>query len=86
MIIANIVHSSFAGLMMGVSLFHIYMGSKVGVEGAYEGMRYGYVDEAWAKEHHELWYDDLKTGKIKTETAEGSPEAPQVLQGVGEPT
>ncbi|MBM3398909.1 MAG: formate dehydrogenase subunit gamma, partial [Betaproteobacteria bacterium] len=23
-----------------------------------------YVDETWAKEHHELWYDDIKAGKI----------------------
>lgn len=82
MIIANIVHSSFAGLMMGLSLFHMYMGSKpTGVEGAYEGMRYGYVDEAWAKEHHELWYADVKSGKIKTGSAEGTPEAPQVAHG-----
>jgi formate dehydrogenase subunit gamma len=27
-------------------------------------MRTGYVDEGWAKEHHELWYDDVKAGKI----------------------
>lgn len=27
-------------------------------------MKTGYVDEAWAKEHHELWYDDIKAGKI----------------------
>jgi formate dehydrogenase subunit gamma len=27
-------------------------------------MRDGYVDETWAKEHHELWYDDIKAGKI----------------------
>jgi formate dehydrogenase subunit gamma len=22
-------------------------------------MKTGYVDATWAKEHHELWYDDL---------------------------
>jgi formate dehydrogenase subunit gamma len=27
-------------------------------------MREGYVDETWAKEHHELWYNDVKSGKI----------------------
>jgi formate dehydrogenase subunit gamma len=27
-------------------------------------MRTGHVDEAWAKEHHEYWYDDIKSGKI----------------------
>jgi formate dehydrogenase subunit gamma len=24
-------------------------------------MRTGYVDEAWAKEHHEYWYDEVKS-------------------------
>ena len=23
----------------------------------------GYVDETWAKEHHEYWYDKVKSGK-----------------------
>ena len=41
-------------------------------------MRYGYVDEAWAKEHHEYWYNDVKSGKIKLGTASGVPGAPQV--------
>ncbi|MDP1657704.1 MAG: formate dehydrogenase subunit gamma, partial [Hylemonella sp.] len=34
------------------------------MEGAYKAMKTGYVDETWAKEHHELWYDDIKAGKI----------------------
>ena len=34
------------------------------MDGAYDGMRNGYVDEAWAQEHHEYWYDDVKAGKI----------------------
>ena len=24
-------------------------------------MRSGYVDETWAKEHHEYWYNDMKS-------------------------
>jgi formate dehydrogenase subunit gamma len=36
----------------------------VGMSGAYQAMRTGYVDETWAKEHHEYWYDDVKAGKI----------------------
>ncbi|MFN8954985.1 MAG: formate dehydrogenase subunit gamma, partial [Burkholderiales bacterium] len=36
----------------------------IGMRGAYKAMRTGYVDETWAKEHHELWYDDVKSGKI----------------------
>ena len=30
---------------------------------SYRAMRTGYVDETWAKEHHEYWYDKVKSGK-----------------------
>jgi formate dehydrogenase subunit gamma len=35
----------------------------IGVEGAYGNMRRGYTDETWAKEHHEIWYNEMKSGK-----------------------
>ena len=76
MIEANLVHAVAAGAVMAASLGHIYLGS-IGLEGAYEAMRYGYVDEAWAKEHHEYWYNDVKSGKVKAGTAAGLPVAPQ---------
>jgi len=76
MIEANLVHAVTAGAVMAISLGHIYLGS-IGLEGAYDAMRYGYVDEAWAKEHHEYWYNDIKSGKIKAGTASGVPVAPQ---------
>jgi formate dehydrogenase subunit gamma len=76
MIEANVVHAVAAGAVMAASLGHIYLGS-IGLEGAYEAMRNGYVDEAWAKEHHEYWYNDIKSGKIKAGRAVGAPVAPQ---------
>jgi formate dehydrogenase subunit gamma len=33
------------------------------MEGAYRAMRDGYVDEQWAKEHHSIWYDEVRQGK-----------------------
>ena len=48
--------------MLG-GLGHIYMGT-LGMAGAYDAMRTGYVDETWAKEHHEYWYNDVKSGKV----------------------
>jgi len=77
MIQMHVVHSVAAGLVMAMSLGHIYLGT-IGVEGAYKAMRFGYVDEAWAKEHHEYWYQDVKQGKVRTGSAEGTPEAAQV--------
>jgi formate dehydrogenase subunit gamma len=58
---AHIVHSVAAVLVIALGLGHIYMGT-IGVEGAYRNMADGVTDEAWAKEHHELWYNDLKRG------------------------
>jgi len=58
--IANITHGVGALLFMAASLGHIYMGT-IGTEGAYKAMRTGYVDETWAKEHHELWLKDVKS-------------------------
>jgi formate dehydrogenase subunit gamma len=54
---ANVIHAVAAVLFLTMALSHIYLGT-VGVEGAYEAMRTGYVDEIWAKEHHEYWYRD----------------------------
>lgn len=61
--IASMIHGVSTTLMMVMFALHIYLGT-VGVEGAYEGMRTGYVDETWAKEHHDLWLDDIKAGRI----------------------
>jgi formate dehydrogenase subunit gamma len=35
-------------------------------------MKTGYVDETWAKEHHELWYDDIKAGKIPAQRSQSA--------------
>ena len=58
---ASIVHMIAAVLVISASLGHIYLGT-IGVEGAYQAMRTGYVDEIWAKSHHEYWYNDVKGG------------------------
>lgn len=59
---ANVIHAIAAVIFMGLALGHIYMGT-IGVEGAYESMRNGMVDEAWAKEHHEYWYDEVRNNQ-----------------------
>lgn len=61
--ISHMVHAVATFLMMAMFMGHIYMGT-IGMRGAYSAMRDGYVDETWAKEHHELWYDDIQAGKI----------------------
>ncbi|MCO4087759.1 MAG: formate dehydrogenase subunit gamma [Limnohabitans sp.] len=73
--IASMIHGVAALFMMAMFIGHIYMGT-IGMRGAYKAMRTGYVDETWAKEHHELWYDDVKSGKIPAHrTATTAPPA-----------
>jgi len=60
---ANVIHLVGACLFMMMGLGHIYMGT-IGMVGAYDAMRTGYVDETWAREHHEYWYNDVRAGII----------------------
>ncbi len=61
--IANIIHLIAAVLVFSASLAHIYIGT-LGMEGSYEAMATGYVDDAWAKEHHDIWYAEIESGKV----------------------
>ncbi len=72
--IAHMVHAVAALLMMAMFAGHIYMGT-IGMKGAYQAMRRGYVNEAWAHEHHALWLDDIQAGKIPVQRSSpaGSP-------------
>ena len=79
--IAHMVHGVATILMMAMFAGHIYMGT-IGMKGAYSAMRTGYVDEAWAKEHHELWYDDIKAGKIPAQRSTEAGQAPVGRPGV----
>lgn len=77
--IAHMVHAVAAIVMMALLAGHIYMGT-VGVKGAYGAMKTGYVDEAWAKEHHELWYDDIQAGKIAAQRSQPAAPAGQPVR------
>jgi len=66
---ANVVHAIASILFVLLALSHIYIGT-IGAEGAYEAMRHGLVDEAWAKEHHEVWYEEVKAGTAQQRFAD----------------
>jgi formate dehydrogenase subunit gamma len=61
--IAHMFHAAAAFWMIAMIMGHAYMGI-VGVRGALDAMKTGYVSEAWAKEHHDLWLEDIHAGKI----------------------
>ncbi|HET8691807.1 MAG TPA: formate dehydrogenase subunit gamma [Steroidobacteraceae bacterium] len=71
---AWIWHACAALAYVALSLGHIYLGT-IGVEGSYEAMRSGSVDETWAKEHHALWYEETSGSKEKTWTRKPSTSA-----------
>jgi formate dehydrogenase subunit gamma len=60
--VSNVIHLIAALCFIAGGLAHAYMGT-IGMEGAYEGMRRGYVDEAWAKQHHRIWYEEVRAGR-----------------------
>ena len=58
---AEIAHGIIAMLFIAAMLGHIYIGT-IGMEGAFEAMGTGTVDVNWAKEHHNLWLEEVRAG------------------------
>ena len=69
---AHMVHSTIAMLFIAAMLGHIYIGT-VGMEGAFEAMWRGSVDENWAKEHHSLWFEEEQAPQSKSPGSEPTP-------------
>jgi formate dehydrogenase subunit gamma len=57
---AWIWHACAGLLYISISFGHMYLGT-IGLDGSYQAMRTGYVDETWAREHHQYWYDEVKS-------------------------
>jgi formate dehydrogenase subunit gamma len=57
--LAQLWHAIVALALTAVILAHIYIGS-IGMEGAFDAMGTGQVDENWAREHHNLWVERLE--------------------------
>ncbi len=63
-------HAIMALIVIAVILGHIYLGT-MGMEGAFDAMGSGHVDENWAREHHSLW-----VAEVKGETGSGGTAQP----------
>ncbi|MEJ2361277.1 MAG: formate dehydrogenase subunit gamma [Gammaproteobacteria bacterium] len=72
--LSHVIHSISAVVMIAVSFGHIYLGT-AGMEGSFSSMSNGYVDENWAKSHHDLWYEEVRhhtdAVPLKTSVAAG---------------
>ena len=53
------IHAIAAIVWIVVFFGHVYIGT-IGTEGALEGMTTGRVSVEWAKQHHDLWYEEVK--------------------------
>jgi formate dehydrogenase subunit gamma len=64
---AQVWHAAVSFVLMAIILAHIYIGS-VGMEGAYDAMGNGLVEEQWAREHHSLWVEEVKAKEAQAGT------------------
>ncbi|QIZ78001.1 formate dehydrogenase subunit gamma [Ferrimonas lipolytica] len=65
---ALLIHGMSAVIITGFTVVHIFMATVLS-EGGMVNMVSGYCDENWAKQHHNVWYDDIKAdGSIEYKT------------------
>ncbi|HHY60393.1 MAG TPA: formate dehydrogenase subunit gamma [Clostridia bacterium] len=61
---ASAVHSGAVALMTPICMVHMYLGLiSPNSKASLSGMIYGWVDAAYAKEHHEKWYHEVMSAK-----------------------
>ncbi len=71
--LANMIHSASALILTSAAIGHIFIGT-VGSEGSLQAMTTGRVDAEWAKQHHDLWYQELLEQDVKPEVVDSSSE------------
>ncbi|WP_298291850.1 formate dehydrogenase subunit gamma [uncultured Litoreibacter sp.] len=66
---AQLWHAIVSFVLIAIIFAHIYIGT-VGMEGAYDAMGSGEVEEQWAREHHSIWAEEeLAKGDKAPESA-----------------
>ena len=79
MAVSHVIHGISAIIVMAVSFGHIYL-ALGGMQGSINSMTSGYVDANWAKGHHDIWYEEIKSQTESTEEEGGVSSA-----GVAQP-
>jgi formate dehydrogenase subunit gamma len=59
---AQLWHAIISLILTAIIIAHIYLGS-VGMEGAFDAMGKGEVEEQWAREHHSIWAEEILDAK-----------------------
>ena len=68
----HIWHSVSALVWIAVFMGHVYIGT-FGSEGSLDAMTKGRVSVEWAKQHHDLWYEQIKNQSETSDSAKASP-------------
>lgn len=61
--LSQLWHAVLGLILIAVIIAHIYIGS-LGMEGAFDAMGTGLVDLNWAREHHDLWVEEVEGRRI----------------------
>lgn len=70
MALSHQIHGLAAFIVLSASLGHTYLGI-AGMEGSLTSMTKGYVDENWARLHHDHWYAEIKRNAPEARPARG---------------
>ncbi|MCQ0092329.1 formate dehydrogenase subunit gamma [Roseovarius sp. M141] len=57
-------HAIVSLVLTAIIFAHIYIGS-IGMEGAFDAMGSGDVEEQWAREHHSLWVEEVQEAELR---------------------
>ncbi len=69
----QIWHAIVGLVLIVVIIGHIYIGT-LGMEGAFDAMGNGMVDENWAREHHAVWVAEVKGEPLPNPDDHGPPQ------------
>lgn len=75
----QLLHAVAALVLTVIILAHIYIGS-IGMEGAFDAMSSGMVDEAWAREHHSAWVAERRGERPPSARAGSGGLGPQAAE------
>ncbi len=70
--IMHVIHAISAILWIAIFIGHAYIGT-IGSEGSIDAMSKGHVSVEWAKQHHDIWYEQVKdTHEVEGESETGT--------------
>jgi formate dehydrogenase subunit gamma len=76
--LSSVWHGAVSLILIAIIVAHIYIGT-LGMEGAFDAMGTGQVDEKWARDHHSVWVTE-HDGASPPDDGDDPGEAPQAAE------